>query len=144
MCVARHQGLNGVNSVSLPQLLTHIGLTQGARNLGQRAQVFGWVIGWREQGENQVDRLFIQRCEINWRFQTHEHAMHPVQAWERRMRNGYAMTDAGGPDPLAFHQSVENFRGFHIQRARGDLGDDGKGLPLRGRVRPRADRAAIQ
>ena len=128
----------------LTQLFAQVGLAQGARDLGQRPQVFGRVVRRRQQGEDQVDRLLIQRAEVDRRFQPHKHAVHPVKSRQGGMRHRHAVPDAGGPEPFALHQTRQHLRRLEAKRPGRQFSDHRQGLSLGAGVHPGADRAGIQ
>ena len=61
----------------------------------------------REQREDEVDRLPVDRIEIERLLEPQEHADHRLQTVQTRMRQRHAMPHAGGAERLAFLQRVD-------------------------------------
>src|SRR5690606_5896052 len=78
----------------------------------------------RQQQEDQIHRLTIERVEIDRLFQTREYPHEATEAHELSVRNSNALTDAGGAQPLAVEERVETFTLIapaKLGRARGEL-----------------------
>ena len=65
------------------------------------------VLG-RQQQEDQVDGLVIEGLEVDRLIQPREHGHDLVQRRYAPMRNGDAAADAGGAQPLALQQRIQD------------------------------------
>jgi hypothetical protein len=62
-----------------------------------------------EQQEDQIDRLVVQRFEIDGRFKTRKNADDRRKMAKLAMRNGNAIADTGRAQSFALKDDVENF-----------------------------------
>ena len=61
----------------------------------------------RQEQKHQIDRLVVQRLEIDRRFQAGEDTGDALHAGELAMRNGDAVADTGRAQPLTLQDGVE-------------------------------------
>ncbi len=76
-----------------------------------RARAFRWSApadSGGQQQEDQIDRLFVDRVEVDGLFQPREHPIQTCKAGQLAVRDGDAIADAGGAQLLAFDQDVED------------------------------------
>ncbi len=64
---------------------------------------------WRQQQENQINRLIVQRFEIDRRFKTCENTGDLLDAVELAMGNGNAVPHTGGTELFTLEDDVEHF-----------------------------------
>ena len=62
----------------------------------------------RQQQENQIDRLIVERLEIDRPVEPGEQSEQPGQSGHLAVRNGDAVADRGRAELFALHQDVEN------------------------------------
>ena len=62
----------------------------------------------RQQDEDQVDRLLVDRVEVDGPFEPREEALDPVDARELAVRDRDPVSDARGPEPLPLQEDVED------------------------------------
>jgi hypothetical protein len=70
--------------------------------------VIGACAFGREQQENQIDRLAVERFEINRLFKPRKKTDEAVELCELAMRNRDATADTGRAEPLAVPQRFKN------------------------------------
>ena len=107
-------------------MLRDLGVAQQARNARQRLQVVGARGFRRQQQENQIDRLAVERLEIDRLVQPREQAEQPTELRQLAVRNGDAIADAGRAELLALQQHFEDralVLAGQFGRARGQLLD---------------------
>src|SRR5215475_14050593 len=61
----------------------------------------------REQQKHQVNRLAVERIEIDWAVEAREQAEKPGQLRQLAVGNGDAVADGGGAELFALHQALE-------------------------------------
>src|SRR5215475_1053616 len=78
---------------------------------------------WREQQEYQVDRLAIERFEIDRPLQPCKDAKQLGELRQLAMRNGNTVADTGRAELLALRENFED-RPFALARQLGGLGGE--------------------
>ena len=106
--------------------------------------VLGAGILGREEREDQVHRLVVDGFELHRVLESHEDAVHPLQALEPRVRSGHAVADPGRAGHFALDERVEDLAGVPVQAACRDLGDHRQHLALAGGADPHRDRRTIE
>src|SRR5262245_1602393 len=76
---------------------------------------------WREQQEDEIDRLAVERLELDRAVQPREQAEQMLELGQLAMRYGDAIADAGRAQLLALHQGLED-RALALPRELGRLG----------------------
>ena len=94
------------------------GLAEMPRDAGERLQVIGAGALGREQEEDEVDRLVVERLEIDRLREPREQAEDAVEARELAVRDGDAAADAGRAELLALQKRIEDL----ALRQAGELG----------------------
>ncbi len=90
------------------QFLADLGVAQQARDAGQRLEMVGACAFGRQKQENQIDRLIVDRVEIDVAIKPREQADDARKAGQLAVRDRDAMADAGGAEALALQQRLEN------------------------------------
>ena len=84
------------------------GVAQEASDACQRLQMIGAGAFGREQQKNQIDRLTVERLEIDRPVEPREQPEQPLQLGELAMRDGDTVADAGRAELLALHENLED------------------------------------
>ena len=95
-------------STARAQLLRHRRIAQDAGDPRQRLQMIGAGALRREQHEDEVDRLVVERIEIDRAREPRKDADQPVERAQLAVRDGDALADAGRAQALALQQRVED------------------------------------
>ena len=88
---ARQQGVERVGLVGPAQLLADRAVAQQARDAGQRLQMIGAGRLGCQQQEDQIDRLLVDRIEIDRRLEPGEQAVETLQFCQLAVRDGDAV-----------------------------------------------------
>ena len=86
----------------------------------------------RQQQENQIDRLIIERFEVDRFGQSRKQPEQPFQTGNAGMRYGYPMTNAGRAESFPFLQRIEDRFGTACQEPAGAAREIAKQLRLVG------------
>ena len=101
-------------------------IAQQARHARQRLEVIGAGGFRRQQQKNQIDRLAVERLEIDRPLQPREQPEQAAELRQLAVRNGDAVADRGGAELLALQQDFQNralVLAGEFGRARGEFLD---------------------
>ncbi len=102
------KGEERLRVVGSAEFLADAAVAQQPGNPRQRLEVIG-TGGFRsQQQKDQIHRLLVDGLEIDRVLEACEQAVKAVQVGHLAVRNGDAVADAGGAQPLAFHKDVED------------------------------------
>ena len=128
----------------VPRTLATVSPSRSTRAiLRQRLEVIGAGAFGRKQQEHQIDRLVVQRLEIDRRIEPREDAGDALHAGELAVRNGDAVADPGRAQTLALQDRVEDFPLGDAGDRCGPLGQQLQQLLLRVCLERRHDRRHI-
>jgi hypothetical protein len=83
-------------------------LAQQPRDAGQRFEVIGAGAFGRQQEKDQIDRLAVERLEIDRPIEPREQSEQPAEIRHLAVGNGDAVADSRGAELFALHQDLEN------------------------------------
>ena len=92
----------------IAELARDLGIAKQARDTGQRLEMVGAGTLRGEQQENQIDRLAVERLEIDRALQPREQAEHVGELGELAVRDGDAVADSGGTELFTLQQDFED------------------------------------
>ncbi len=84
------------------------GLAKEPRDAGQRFEVIGAGAFGRQQEKDQIDRLAVERLEIDRPVEPREQSEQAGQVRHLAVGNGDAVADGRGAELFALHQDLEN------------------------------------
>ena len=85
-----------------------LGIAQQSRDARERLEMVGARALRRKQEENQIDRLVVERFEIDRPVEAREQTEQLVELGQLAMRNGNAIADAGRAQLLTLQQDLED------------------------------------
>ncbi len=91
------------------QLRNSIGVAQHTGDARESLQMIRAGIFRREKQKNKIDRLIVQRLEIDRGFQTSEDSGYFVDVRQLTVRNGNAIAHPGGTEAFTLENCFENF-----------------------------------
>jgi len=86
------------------------GVAQDARHVRQRLEVVGAGAHRRQQHHHQVNRLVVDRLEVDRGVQPREQRRHPVRAGDLAVRNGEPVAEPGRAQRLAIAHGLVDDR----------------------------------
>src|ERR1044072_497913 len=122
----RQDRVKRVGIARLAQPRHHLGLAQEPRDAGERLQVIGARAFRGEQQANQIDRLAVERLEIDPALEAGEQADQLLELRQLAVRNRNAVADPGAAELLALRQRLEDqpvALSGQLRGARGELLD---------------------
>src|SRR5262245_32434548 len=123
--VLEHQnGVKRLGVARLPKLASDVGIAQQASDPRQRLQMIGAGRFRRQQQEDEIDRLAVERFELHRTVEPGEQAEQMVELGQLAVRYGYAVADSGRAELLALQQNLED-RALALP---GELGGAGRQL----------------
>jgi hypothetical protein len=72
-----------------------------------------------EQEKHEIDRVAVDRIEMNWPIQAREHAEKPIEPFDAGMRERETIAEAGGTQLLAGLQCSEDRLRIEVQQGGG-------------------------
>src|SRR5438552_17478630 len=93
--------------------------------------VLAGILG-REQQEDEVDRLLVDRIEVDRPLEPREDAVDAVEAADPRMRQRHLLADAGRAEPLALEEGAVDDLLVDADRSAGPPGKLAQRLRLAG------------
>ena len=103
---------------------------QDARHPGQRLEVIGAGPHGGQQHHHDIDRLVVDRFEIDRRVQLHEHRHHALERGELAMRHGDAVAEPGRAQRFAIVQRFEDLGGRMSGQRRHSVGKPDENVVL--------------
>jgi hypothetical protein len=98
----------------------------------------------RKEGEHQVYRLLVHGLEVHRLIQAQEHGSHPEQAFQTRVGQTDACTDACRALGLPGQKRIENFCGGYGEGWTRQIRDHSQSLPLAIGAHTVGDAAGVQ
>ena len=135
--------MDGVGIARTAHLGHRVGVTKDARDARQRLEMIRAGTFRRQQQEDKIDGLVVQRLEIDRRFEAGENARDALHPGELAVRDGDAVADARRAQPFALQHGVENLALGDAGNRCGPLGEKLKKLLLGVRLERRHDRRHI-
>ena len=104
----RQHGVERLGVARVAQLARDVRIAQQPRHARQRLEMIGAGAFRREQQEDQIDRLAVERLEIDRPLQPRKQPEQLVELRQLAVRNGDAVADAGRAELLALQQDFED------------------------------------
>src|SRR5262249_11097013 len=104
----RQHRLKRLGIPRLPPLAGNVRVAEQPRDAGERFEMIGAGSFRREQHEQQIDRLTVQRLEVDRPVEPCEQAEQLVEPRELAVRNGDTVPDCGRAKLLALEQRLED------------------------------------
>jgi hypothetical protein len=92
--------------MGLAKLFAQGRAAQDAANPCQGPQVLSACIGWRKEGKEQINGLFVDSLEVNRCFETHKDAPHPLEAAESCVRYTHPVANTRRAKLLTLEQGL--------------------------------------
>ncbi len=106
--------------------------------------MLGARIGWRKEGKEQINGLFVDRLEVDRCFETDKDAPHALEAIEPGMGHTHPVANAGRAELLTLEQGLQDLWCLKPKSPSGDVSHKRERLPLGRCVHLRDDRIHVQ
>jgi len=107
-CGLGKDGVKSFGRIRSAQLRHNVMIAQQAGDAGERLQMISTGVFGRQEQENEIDRLIVDRVELDGRGEAGEKPIDPGQCRDLAMRNGDAMAQARRAELLALQESLED------------------------------------